>query len=81
MFVVKSVLPQLVHLTVIVLVMPVTVVTRQFSLRDCPTVGVLEYVMVIVGSGTKKHYHSSSINAIQFSRYIMDTTHMQSFDV
>ena len=78
MFVVESVLPQLLHLTVIVLVMPATVVTRQFSLRDCPTVGVLEY-MVIVGSGTRKHY--IVVGLMQYNSVDICYTHIQSYDM
>ena len=55
-FLVESVLPQLVQVTVIMLAMPLTVVTRQFSPRDCPTVGMPECVTVTVGSGTGKYH-------------------------
>ena len=61
-FLVASVLPQLVQVTVIVLVMPLTVVTQQFSIRDCPTIGMPERVIVTIGSGTGKYHDGIKCN-------------------
>jgi len=55
MLVDESILPQLVQTTLILLVMPLTVFTLQFRPSDCPTVGVLERVTVMVGGGTKRY--------------------------
>ena len=63
-YVVESVSPQLVQVTVTVLVMPLTVVTLQHSLRDRPTVGLPECVTVTVGGGTEKYHSGIKYNEI-----------------